>query len=318
MPSNTDHTEGEWIIDLEATCERDGSKHTECALCHVIVSSLIIPANGIHTEGEWIVDRKAECMIDGSKHNECTVCGIIINTEIIPAPGYHTESDWIIDSEPTAAEYGSMHIECLKCHSILMTKEIDKLIALTISSVSAPRGNKVEVDVIIENNPGIAGAVITFEYDERLTLVSAKAGEAWRDLSLTKPATFQSPCNFVWDGNGAYEDGTVITLTFEIPYDAAVDEVYNITATYAPGNILDTDYNNVDLTIISGSVTVIPMYGDANDDGVVDVADVIALRRYLAGGYDVIINKDLADINRDGVITIVDVIELRRYILEMA
>ena len=199
-----------------------------------------------------------------------------------------------------------------------MTKEIDKLVAMTISSVSAPRGNRVNVEVIIENNPGIAGAVIKFEYDERLTLVSASAGEAWSDLSLTKPAEFQSPCNFVWDGNGAYGNGIVLTLTFDIPYDAAVDEVYEITAAYADGNIIDTDYNPVDLTIFSGAVTVSPMYGDVNDDGTVDVADVIALRRYLAGGYDVAINEDLADVNRDGMITIVDVIELRRYILQVA
>ena len=318
LPADGVHTEGEWIIDEEPTCEREGHKHTECTICSTVISMDIILPTGEHTEGEWIIDREAQCMIDGSQHKECINCGMIIVTDIIIAPGYHTESDWIIDSEPTAAEYGSKHIECTECHAVLRTESIERLVTLTIGNVSAVRGGRVNVDVVIENSPGIAGAVLTFEYDNALTLVDATAGEAWRGLSLTKPAAFQSPCNFVWDGNGAYDNGTVITLTFELPDDAYIDQIYSISASYMPGNILDTNYNNVDLTVIAGSITVQPMYGDVNDDGTVDVADVIALRRYLAGGYDIVINEELADINRDGFITIVDVIEIRRYILETA
>ena len=316
LPADGEHTEGEWIIDKEPTCEREGHKHTECTICSTVISMDTILPTGEHIESEWIFDVEPQCMIDGSQHKECTNCGMTIVTDIITAPGYHTESDWIIDSEPTAAEYGSKHIECTECHSVLRTESIERLVTLTIGNVSTVRGGRVNVDVVIENSPGIAGAVLTFEYDSALTLVSATAGEAWSELSLTKPATFQSPCNFVWDGNGAYGNGTVITLTFEIPDDAYVDQIYNISASYTPGNILDTNYNNVDLTVIAGSITVQPTYGDVNDDGTVDVADVIALRRYLAGGYDIVINEELADMNRDGFITIVDVIEIRRYILE--
>ena len=316
LPADGVHTEGEWIIDEEPTCESEGYKHTECTVCSTVISTDTILPTGEHTEGEWIIDREAQCMIDGSQHKECINCGMIIVTDIIIAPGYHTESDWIIDSEPTAAEYGSKHIECTECHAVLRTESIERLVTLTIGNVSAVRGGRVNVDVVIENSPGIAGAVLTFEYDNALTLVDATAGEAWKGLSLTKPAAFQSPCNFVWDGNGAYDNGTVITLTFELPDDAYIDQIYSISASYMPGNILDTDYNNVDLTVIAGSITVQPMYGDVNDDGTVDVADVIALRRYLAGGYDIVINEELADMNRDGFITIVDVIEIRRYILE--
>ena len=73
-------------------------------------------------------------------------------------------------------------------------------------------------------------------------------------------------------------------------------------------------YDNYDVVIENGSITVDELVGDANDDGIVDVADVIALRRYMSSGYDVVINVDQADINDDGLITMTDIVMLRRYI----
>ena len=64
-----------------------------------------------------------------------------------------------------------------------------------------------------------------------------------------------------------------------------------------------------------GSISVESLIGDVNEDGVVDVADIVTLRRYIAGGYDVNVNSEQADINADGEITVSDIIALRRYIL---
>ena len=52
--------------------------------------------------------------------------------------------------------------------------------------------------------------------------------------------------------------------------------------------------------------------GDVDNDGFVTVVDVIVLRRYLAGGYDVEVNASASDINKDGKITDADVDLLRR------
>jgi hypothetical protein len=55
------------------------------------------------------------------------------------------------------------------------------------------------------------------------------------------------------------------------------------------------------------------MLGDVNDDGVVDLADQIALMQHLAD-YDVSINVINADVNEDGVIDIVDAMDLQEMI----
>ena len=55
-------------------------------------------------------------------------------------------------------------------------------------------------------------------------------------------------------------------------------------------------------------------YGDVNDDGKIDAKDVTALRRYLAGGWNVDVNEEKADADGDGAVGTKDVTILRRYI----
>ena len=54
--------------------------------------------------------------------------------------------------------------------------------------------------------------------------------------------------------------------------------------------------------------------GDVNDDGEIDVRDVISLRRFIAGGYNIIVNEKAVDINKDSGVDVRDVITLRRFI----
>ena len=74
-------------------------------------------------------------------------------------------------------------------------------------------------------------------------------------------------------------------------------------------------YKNQNEVEYTPSISVTQLKGDVNDDGVVDVADVVTLRRYLAGGYNTVVNELQSDMNDDGEITISDIIELRRYIV---
>ena len=78
---------------------------------------------------------------------------------------------------------------------------------------------------------------------------------------------------------------------------------------------LNADLETVDVEIESGSITVVNTIGDVNDDGTVDVADVIVLRRYLVGGYEVTIDTTAADMDADGEITVADVVLLRRFLV---
>ncbi|MBR5372797.1 MAG: leucine-rich repeat protein [Oscillospiraceae bacterium] len=54
--------------------------------------------------------------------------------------------------------------------------------------------------------------------------------------------------------------------------------------------------------------------GDMNGDGAVNLKDVTILRRYIAGGWTVVLDETAADINGDGKVNLKDVTLLRRYI----
>ena len=95
---------------------------------------------------------------------------------------------------------------------------------ITIDNVyGSPKGT-VDVNVTIENNPGILGAILSFTYDKGLNLVNAVSGDAFSALVMSKPGIYTSPCQFAWDGESLHQnlvnDGIVITLTFEISEDA--------------------------------------------------------------------------------------------------
>lgn len=55
--------------------------------------------------------------------------------------------------------------------------------------------------------------------------------------------------------------------------------------------------------------------GDLNGDGVVNMQDVVLLRQYIVGGYEVEINILAADVNEDGKINMQDVVLMRQYIV---
>lgn len=56
------------------------------------------------------------------------------------------------------------------------------------------------------------------------------------------------------------------------------------------------------------------LLGDINNDSIINAKDVALLRRYLAGGWNVIINEISSDVNSDGIINAKDVALLRRFL----
>ncbi len=55
------------------------------------------------------------------------------------------------------------------------------------------------------------------------------------------------------------------------------------------------------------------VYGDVNNDGAVNMKDILQLRKYIAG-YSVTINETNTDVNLDGAINMKDVLVIRKYI----
>ncbi len=187
---------------------------------------------------------------------------------------------------------------------------------ITVDTVSAAAGATVNVNVNISNNPGIAGATFKISYNQHLTLVSATSGEVFDVLDFTQPGTFANPCNFTWDSENAEatEDGTFLTLTFEVDPEAPQNEKLNVDISYRFGDVFN---NDADLTfdIVNGNVVVLDYIpGDVFEDGVINAKDTRLIRQYIAGGYNITLKEAAADVNDDGIINSKDTRLIRRYI----
>lgn len=219
-------------------------------------------------------------------------------------------------------------IVCLTLSFILMVSmfsmtsviAIENATRVKISSVSETAGAIANVNVMIENNPGILGATLTFDFSSELELMGASNGEAFSPLQLTLPGIFTSPCNFVWDGQELLDedvkDGVILTLRFKIPEDAVAGTKYKVSASYTPNDILDNYLNPVNLEVVDGYIEVNDFtYGDVNSDKAINSGDTIMIRRHIAGGYkqDNFI-QEAADVNVDSSINSGDTILVRRHI----
>ena len=189
---------------------------------------------------------------------------------------------------------------------------------IDVDIVSACAGKTVSVDISIDNNPGILGATFTLDFDDRLTLLSANNGDALSTLSYTAPGVLSNPCSFGWDGIDVADtsNGVMLTLTFLVPDDAEIGDSYAISVSYDEGSIFDDKMSALGIDIINGSIEILDYTaGDLNNDAVINMQDVVLLRRYIVGGYDVDINVMAADVNRDNAINMQDVVLIRRYIV---
>ncbi len=210
-------------------------------------------------------------------------------------------------------EYTVFSCDCGYSYSVMP----ESVPSLTVSSGSSVAGSVVTVEILVNNNPGVLGAVLTVKYDEDLKLVSAESGEAWSTLNLTLPGTYNNACSFVWDGVSDVDtaNGSILKLNFEIASDASVGDKFGVSVEYKTGSVVGENSTPIAFMTYDGVVTVDDYsYGDVNGDNIIDVSDVIVLRQYLAGGYGVDILLDAADVNGDGVVDVSDVILIRQYL----
>lgn len=193
---------------------------------------------------------------------------------------------------------------------------------ISVKSTYAASGSEINVDLIIENNPGILGMTLNLEYDDEFaTLTSIVSGEALSYMTFTPPKNLQSGCNLPWDAQDVEEsdikDGVIATLTFDISEEAVPGYEINIDLSYTTGAIIDKDMNPIKVTVNSGVIKILDYTpGDLNEDGTINTTDVVFLRRYIAGGYGVTINEAAADVNDDGVLNTTDVVYIRRYVAD--
>ena len=103
-----EHSYGEWVTTVEATCATDGTKiHT----CHCgAEETMIICATGDHLYGNWITTIEATCVTDGTETRTCA-CGAE-ETAMIIATGKHVYGNWVTTTAATCTAEGVQTRTC--------------------------------------------------------------------------------------------------------------------------------------------------------------------------------------------------------------
>ena len=186
----------------------------------------------------------------------------------------------------------------------------DTLPILSVGHASALAGQQVALPVCLQGNPGIGGLNFQIDYDrEQMTLTDYSCGND--DISAgdwtvgvgegEKALWFQPDAGMV--------NGEILTLYFTVADNTPVGA---LTVTLTQVLALDEAGQPVTLEILPGAVTVrTGLSGDVNGDGMVTGADVLRLRRYLAG-QSVVIEEANADINGDGKTDLADLLQLSK------
>ena len=198
-------------------------------------------------------------------------------------------------------------------------------------NVRAKAGSQAKVDVYLKNNPGVAGYVVEIDYDpDVLTAPVRKNAQGQKECTAVRgevclSGTFisapvdgkQGKIKTVWSsGINSSADGKLFSIPFNVARNAA-DGDYKIRVSIADREFSDSRGKFLKVSTAAGKVTVGKwVYGDVNDDGKIDVKDVVRISRHLAG-LQTLTGKALsaADVNGDGSVHVNDVIKLSRYLV---
>ena len=120
----------------------------------------------------------------------------------------------------------------------------------SVNSVVASKGEEAIVSIEVSKNCGMAGVVITLDYDkEALLLVGYENGSVYS----TEPTVGK---NYVWTESeeNTHVNGTLITFTFKVSEKAIEGQNYPVSLIVRECS--DMDGNSVSAVVNSGSITV--------------------------------------------------------------
>ncbi|MEE0930905.1 MAG: cohesin domain-containing protein [Acutalibacteraceae bacterium] len=310
----TGHDYGSWITTKSATCIATGTKTRTCSKCSK-QETQSISATG-HSYGSWTTTKSATCTSTGTKTRICSNCSNK-ETQTIAATGHKYITTVVA---PTTTSKGYTLHKCSVCGDSYKDNYTDQLKPtdpnapqIVVDNKTTSPGGQVTINVIMKNNPGINGWAVNVSYDSSvLELVKCDNG-VYSDITTSNVIT-KNPYHIQWFNLGDVKtNGNLFTLTFNVKQNAK-EGVYPIKLTYDEDEICNQKEERVHFDIVDGSLKVskyIP--GDINNDGKVNLRDVIRLNQYVAG-WDVTVSPDTTDVNGDGKTNLRDVIRLNQYV----
>ncbi len=191
----------------------------------------------------------------------------------------------------------------------------DPLVA-HVESATIRSGKTVDVDIVIDENSGVAAFNFNVVYDTTvMTLETVTSSEMFANVVVNKDNN--PPTVLVYQTDDSYATGTLATLSFLVNDDVEGDYTVSLAetgdaATDVAGVVVPTKYT-------SGTITVYNyILGDVNGDDKVSLPDLVKLARYFAKMETLTeTNLEAADVNEDGKTTLPDLVKLARYFAKM-
>lgn len=291
----------------------------------LVVTALYAEVECEHTNTEIQNARESTCKEHGyGGERVCLDCGkmIAIGAELELADHKYNA----VITAPTPDAQGYTTHTCAVCGDSYVdsyTEYIDENAPqIIVASKKCLAGKTVEVTVALKNNPGIASAKLTLDFDTTVLTLTKVADAGNLGIQCHKPE-LTSPYTLSWMNDTATEDftfnGTIVTLTFEIAEDAELGD-YTIDLSYDYNNydIWNVNVEKVKFAVVDGVISVIDtIIGDVNGDGAVNTLDRMELARHLANweGYSAeSIDMIAADVNNDGIVNTLDRMALARHL----
>lgn len=127
-----------------------------------------------------------------------------------------------------------------------------------VSDATATAGDdRVAVDILLEDNPGIAGFSFCVNYDtEKLVLVESKINIEDGYKVVAQPTGYG--VNLAWTGPSGYSaDGKIATLYFNIPKDLTASEA-NVDIVYRSGydSFYDSHEHDIAVQTVNGKISI--------------------------------------------------------------
>ena len=297
---DVEHSYDGGTVTREATCTETGEIVYRCQDCgHEITEE--IPALGHYYSAEWTVDIEATCSATGEKSHHCTRCDVKTEVTEIPMADHIWNAGRITKSN-SCTEDGNKHFKCLYCDA-----EKDEVILAT--------GHDYEdtVHAATCTERGFTEHICQNCGERYCSDFTGLAAHEYAETVLSEPTCTtdgvkQLKCKHCGDTK------TVIIPAAGHHFTETVMEPMPDSLGYTLHVCEDCGYSYMDSYTEYQAEKPERMPGDANDDGMVDLLDVVLIRRWLAGGWNVSINESNADVDEDGEVTLKDVTIIRRYL----
>lgn len=329
--THTHEWNSDYTIDKEPTCTENGLKSIHCKSCNETKDSVAVPMAD-HSYSD-VISKEATCTQEGIREKVCSVCGLHTDKETIPMLE-HEFGEWEIKQEATSSHDGIESRKCRVC-SYVETRTIDYIPVydetaprISMASVSAKAGEEAEVQIKIENNPGITALRAVVDYDDTaLEMISFTFGDALSSMNKGTSEKYGNHYSFSMYSarTDLADNGTLAIIKFKVK-DEAKDGEYPITITYDPDDIFNIAGDSVKFDIEVGSVLVDSSsnvtkdakIGDTDLDGTVTITDATLIQRHLAKLTELNETQLLcADTDADGEITILDTTMIQLYLAKL-